>query len=319
MKDTTKSRLLLARRKFAAGEVNKLEYCEEINYHHAHLFDYPAFLSNTDVAGIQITAEGVTVSSRSHGISMFVDAVDLHATPYALLGFGDYESDETVFLKSVFCDGDVLLDVGANLGWYSLVLGRHRPWAKVFAFEPIPSTVSVLKRNIELNKLDNVEPICLGVSDREGELSFLYAPDVSGATSLKVLGQKRGKSVIQSVVCKVTRLDSFCANRNLVPAILKIDVEGAELMVLQGAGDVLQHAPIILVELLRKWSQAFNYHPNDVFHYLEKFGYRAWVFAEDGSGLLQPCESVDEETAQTNFLFMHPLRHSSIISKWQRV
>lgn len=317
MKDTTQSRLLSARRKLAAGEVNKLEYCEEINLHHAHLFDYPAFLANTDVAGIQITAEGVTVSSRSHGISMFVDAVDLHATPYALLGFGSYENDETAFLKSVFRDGDVFLDIGANLGWYSLVLGKQCPGAHIFAFEPIPSTVSVLERNIRLNGLENVEAVAMGMFNKDDELNFIFVEDVSGATSLKMAGQTRGRAPAQEVLCKTTTLDTFCTSRDLRPSLVKIDVEGAELMVVQGGEKTLEGTPIILVELLRKWSREFGYHPNDVFTYLAKYGYQAWEFAEDGSGTLRPCSAVTEETLQTNFIFMHPQKHAAAIRQWQ--
>lgn len=317
MKDTTQSRLLSARYKLAAGEVSKLEYCEEINYHHAHLFDYPAFFANTDVAGIQITAEGVMVSSRSHGISMFMDAVDLHATPYALLGFGSYENDETAFLKSVLRDGDVFLDIGANLGWYSLVLGKQFPKAHIFAFEPIPNTVLVLERNIRLNGLKNVEPVAMGMFDKDDELNFIFVEDVSGATSLKMAGQTRGRALAQEILCKTTTLDTFCASRDLRPNLIKIDVEGAELMVVQGGRKTLEGTPIILVELLRKWSREFGYHPNDVFTYLAKYGYQAWVFAEDGLGKLRPCSEVTEETQQTNFIFMHPQKHAAAIHQWQ--
>ena len=73
-----------------------------------------------DVESISITPDGVIIRSLEHGIAMYMDAVDLHATPYALLGLGGYEANETAFLKSVFNDGDLFLDIGANLGWFSI-------------------------------------------------------------------------------------------------------------------------------------------------------------------------------------------------------
>ncbi|MFP6799551.1 MAG: FkbM family methyltransferase [Pseudomonas sp.] len=316
MEMKTENRLVLARQKFVAGEMNKFEYAQYINDQHVGLFDYPAFLAGTDVSAIQITADGVSVSSATNGIAMLVDAVDLHATPYTLLDFGSYDRDETAFLKSVFRNGDVFFDIGANLGWYSLVLGYSCPDAQVFAFEPIPSTVNVLKKNIKLNQLTNVEPIALGMFNKEDELSFLFAPDVSGATSLKLTGQSRGRTSIQNVLCKTTTLDIFCASRNTQPTLLKIDVEGAELMVFQGAEKTLAQTPIILVELLRKWSREFGYHPNDVFELLAKYGYSAWMFAENGAGALIPCPSVTEETLQTNFIFLHPHKHAEVIQQW---
>src|SRR5690606_9998096 len=145
---------------------------------------------------------------------------------------------------------------------YSLVLGRNCPDSQIFAFEPIPSTVNTLKRNISLNNLENIEPICIGLLDHEDHLNFLFAPDVSGATSLRLAGQSRGRTPIQSVVCRTTTLDLFCTSRSVAPSLLKIDVEGAELMVVQGGRKTLQHhTPIILMELLRKWSRKFGYHP----------------------------------------------------------
>ncbi|MFG0583268.1 FkbM family methyltransferase [Pseudomonas sp. zjy_9] len=316
MEKTKHNRLLLAREGFKAGEIDKFQYGEWINQEHAGLFDYPEFLADTDVAEIRITAEGVSVSSASHDIAMLVDAVDLHATPYTLLDFGSYESDETAFLKSVLRDGEVFLDIGANLGWYSLVLGRHCPTSRIYAFEPIPSTVEMLEKNIRLNRLGNIEVIRMGLFSQEDELNFLFAPDVSGATSLKLAGQSRGRASIQNVVCRTTTLDAFCASRDIVPALLKIDVEGAELMVVQGGEKILETTPIILMELLRKWSRAFGYHPNDVFALLERYGYRAWVFVEGGR--LQACPQVTEETVQTNYIFMHPQKHAETIAQWQR-
>ncbi|WP_212629652.1 FkbM family methyltransferase [Pseudomonas sp. KB-10] len=314
MEKTLHNRLILARDRYRAGEIDKYQYAEHLNGLHAGLFDYVAFLADIDVAEIRITAQGVEIRSALHQISMLMDPVDLHSTPYTLLDFGSYETEETRFLKAVFGDGDVFLDIGANLGWYSLVLGRNCPGSRIFAFEPIPSTVAALEKNIRLNALQNVEPICMGMFNKEDELSFLYAPDVSGATSLKVTGQTRGRTSIQSVTCRTTTLDSFCAERDIVPTLLKIDVEGAELMVVQGGGETLQHTPIILMELLRKWSREFGYHPNDVFALLAQYGYGAWVFSADGS--LQSCDQVTEETIQTNYVFLHPQKHAEVIARW---
>ena len=122
---------------------------------------------------------------------------------------------------------------------------------------------------------------------------------------------------IREVLCKTSTLDNVCKQRGLVPTVMKIDVEGAELMVIEGALDTLKQRPIILMELLRKWSLVFGYHPNDVFALLASFGYRAWVFSSEHTGLLEPCHAVTDDTVQTNFVFMHPDRHSEVIARWQ--
>lgn len=317
MSENKQNALLAAKQKLGSGLMSTLDYISEINDYHKRLFDYPDFLYGTDVESISITPDGVIIRSLEHGIAMYMDAVDLHATPYALLGLGGYEANETAFLKSVFNDGDLFLDIGANLGWYSLVLGKHSPGGSIYAFEPVPGTVSRLEKNISLNQLNNVQALCLGLFNKEDELAFLVADDVSGATSLKMTGQERGAMPIREVLCKTSTLDNVCKQRGLVPTVMKIDVEGAELMVIEGALDTLKQRPIILMELLRKWSLVFGYHPNDVFALLASFGYRAWVFSSEHTGLLEPCHAVTDDTVQTNFVFMHPDRHSEVIARWQ--
>lgn len=316
MVETDKNRLLSARKSFKAGSLLALDYINELNGHHQRLFDYPEFLQGTDVESISISAEGVIVRSREHHIAMYMDAVDLHATPYALVGLGAYEPYETAFLKSVFHEGDVFLDIGANLGWYSLVLGRHAPLGRIYAFEPVPETVSRLEKNVALNQLDNIQALNLGLFNKKDELAFLFAEDVSGATSLKMAGQSRGSVPVREVLCKTDTLDNVCQQLDLIPTLMKVDVEGAELMVIEGAIRTLEHRPIILMELLRKWSLEFGYHPNDVFSLLRTYGYRAWNFSIKQPGRLEACLAVNEDTVQTNFVFMNPVTHSEIIAQW---
>ena len=83
---------------------------------------------------------------------------------------------------------------------------------------------------------------------------------------------------------------------------MKCDVEGAELMVVKGAREMLKRdRPIILFELLRKWSRAFGYHPNEVFAELLPLGYQAFAI---GKGEVRSIAEIDELTLETNFLFL---------------
>ncbi|WP_323024600.1 FkbM family methyltransferase [Castellaniella sp.] len=307
--------LMEARKSYLSGEIYKYEYAEKTFNLHLSLFDYPAFIDGTDVEEVRLLASGVAVKSQSHQISMYIDSVDFHATGYTLLSFGGYEKRETDFMKSVFDDQGVFLDIGANRGWYSLVLSQAFPNSVIRAFEPIPSTFDALEKNISLNNFKNIKPFCVGMSNQPGEVEFLFAKDVAGATSMKLTGQSRGHADLERIICTTTTLDTFCADQQLTPSLIKIDVEGAELLVVQGGGNVLSHTPVLLIELLRKWSKEFGYHPNDVFEILAQYGYEAWVFSEDNEKL-EPCPMVTEETIQTNFVFLHPTRHESVVKKW---
>lgn len=292
------------------GETRKQDYIEAVHALHARLFDYPAFLAGTDVEALRIQSDGVFIRSRSQQIELFLDPEDQHLVPYTLMNFRAYESTETEFLKSIIQTDSVVLDIGANCGWYSLALARHCPTAHIHAFEPVPYTHGILLRNIQHNSLGNIETHRLAFSNQEGTLEFLYTPNCSGATSLLKAGQPAALEQLEKITCPGTTLDSFCARHGLAPSILKCDVEGAELMVIQGGEKTLAaHRPAILIELLRKWARQFGYHPNDVIALLSQHGYRAYTLCASG---LKPCPGIDEDTIETNFVFLHPQAHAHI-------
>lgn len=146
-----------------------------------------------------------------------------------------YEPLETSILISTLRKGDFFFDIGAHTGYYSLIAGKivgRR--GKVFAFEPEKNNISFLEDNIKRNGLKNVEVVDKAVSDRNGEVKFYRSLDSSGDHSLV-----RNTGVFEKVGS--VSLDSFCASRRAYPNVLKVDVEGAELLVLRGARRVLKN------------------------------------------------------------------------------
>lgn len=304
------NRLIQLRQSHEQGEIKKQEYIEAIHALHTQFFAYPEFLQATDVEALSIRPEGVFVRSRSQQVELFLDPEDQHLVPYTLMNFRNYEMLETEFLKSLMHAGSVVLDIGANCGWHSLVLSRHCPAARIYAFEPIPHTYDILLRNVRHNGCRNIETFQSAFSNQQGFLEFLYTPCASGSTSLVEAGQPVESDKLEKITCPSTTLDSFCAKHELAPDVIKCDVEGAELMVIEGGERVLAtHKPVILIELLRKWSRKFGYHPNDVVKLLGGYGYRAYTLSESG---LKPCSVIDEETVETNFVFLHSQAHGHI-------
>ena len=132
--------------------------------------------------------------------------------------------------------GTVALDVGANVGAYSVLLGQ---WVgasgRVYAFEPSPGAFRGLVRHIALNARDGVvKPVAAAVADLDG-VSDLLVADTAGESRLAI-GVERGRTVSVPTVS----VDSFCARENLQPSFIKIDVEGAELAVLRGARETIR-------------------------------------------------------------------------------
>jgi hypothetical protein len=92
---------------------------------------------------------------------------------------------------------------------------------------------------------------------------------------------------------------------------IKCDVEGAELFVFQGAIETLRdQKPVIFTEMLRKWAAKFNYHPNQIISLFTELGYQCYFSQEN---LLRKFSLMNDETEQTNFFFIHPERHKSLI------
>jgi FkbM family methyltransferase len=149
---------------------------------------------------------------------------------------GTYERAFQSFFFAVVPKGGVVWDVGANVGFYSLLAARKA--ARVIAFEPLPENLSYLRQHVELNGLqERVQIFPVAASDHDGSGLFSVVPGNRSEGSLRPYGKLRVQTM---------RLDSV----GLVPDLIKIDVEGNEYEVLRGALDTLRaHNPAILVAL----------------------------------------------------------------------
>lgn len=171
----------------------------------------------------------------------------------------------------------VLLDIGANLGWHTLRWATLLPHATIHAFEPAPGSRARLQRNLERNDLlGRVRVHEAAVSSTTGHASFhLAADDAYGS-----LVPPDRSPVAGRVDVPVTTLDEFVWRQGLEHIdLVKIDVEGVEHEVLEGATRTL-HAmkPDLLVEIYEGQRAAPK--AADVVASLARLGYRAYVFQE---------------------------------------
>ncbi len=134
------------------------------------------------------------------------------------------DKDEGSFraMKKRVREGAVVLDLGANVGMYALLLARWVGAAgKVFAFEPAIQTADRLRHHVNLNQLaDRVEVIQSAVGNTVGEILFHYTAKCPGHASVAASAVPGGDSQL----VPVTTVDAFCQSRGIVPTFLKIDV-----------------------------------------------------------------------------------------------
>jgi FkbM family methyltransferase len=152
---------------------------------------------------------------------------------------GTYERRYVDFFCSVIREGDVVVDVGAYIGYFSLLAsGRVGAKGRVYSFEPIPRNFERLKRNLEVNKTKNIRAYNLGLSDRDETLSFTVPREIPAQSSLAASWSeltKGAKLTKDTVKAKLTTFDRFGKDAGLNKVdIIKIDVDGAELKVLKG-------------------------------------------------------------------------------------
>ena len=149
------------------------------------------------------------------------------------------------------CEGkSVFIDVGAHIGLYSLPASSLvRPGGQVFAFEPSGNSYGYLLKHIAYNNIDNIHPFQLIVGDTNKD-SVLFYEHVISSSPRNGLMQRRKRASDRFVETERRQisLDHFCAENRLSPDIIKIDVGGAELLVLKGATTILtEHRPLMFL------------------------------------------------------------------------
>ena len=153
---------------------------------------------------------------------------------------GLHEAAEMGFILHLLRPGDLFVDVGANIGSYTLIAAGG-VGARVISIEPIPTTFSSLRRNVLLNGLaDRVELHCVGLSNERSELRFSSDRD----TMNHIMAEGELGSAIE---VPVITMDELLAGQ--VPTAIKIDVEGHELSVLRGAQKTLSNPSLAAVVL----------------------------------------------------------------------
>lgn len=188
------------------------------------------------------------------------------------------ESETVAWIESYIHDGDVLYDIGANVGAYSLLTrGIHNNIGKVYAFEPGFSNFASLCRNVILNRWqDSIFPFQIALTDKTDLIPFQYSSIEPGAAEHdSMLKEKNGNitptnKIIQRVIGY--GLDDFINTFDLSkPNHIKIDVDGAELAVLCGARLTLSYPELtsILIEINENNAQS-----NLVYKILEEYGFK---------------------------------------------
>ena len=196
---------------------------------------------------------------------------------------GSYEPDETKYLRRVIgCDA-VCVDVGANVGYFTMLMAQAASGGSVHAFEPIPLNAALLRASIELNGFKNIRLNQSAVGDSEGVVSFSQSSD----SAYSSIHDTERKPLDRTFDVPVITLDGYLDREGIERVdVLKADVEGAEGLVVAGAARLLsderRRPQVIMLELFDQNLQAFDSSVKIVTENMETFGYKPFIVNEEG-------------------------------------
>ena len=178
--------------------------------------------------------------------------------------------------SGVLKEGDVVLDIGANIGYYVLIesqlVGKS---GKVYAVEPVRSNFELLERNVQLNNLKNVSTFQFAFGDEDAKSGTIYVSDKTNLCTMNrnaAVSGKIGKIVSEEEV-PVATVDTFFKDKT-PPNFIRMDVEGSEYGIIKGMVKTLNRDIKILMELHPERPYLEPEKVNELFHILEENNFR---------------------------------------------
>jgi FkbM family methyltransferase len=182
-----------------------------------------------------------------------------------------YEKAVTTVMIKHLRSGFTVLDIGAHVGLHTLMFSRRvGPTGRVLAIEPSPANARLLRSHIAWNECRNIEVIEAAVGDHEDHVSFTFHPDPTNFTGFaNSLAYDLGG---ETATVPLTTIDLICVGRT--PQLIKIDVEGAELLALRGARDTIARSdPTLIVAIHPDPMRLLGTTPRELVTFLSTFGY----------------------------------------------
>ena len=209
--------------------------------------------------------------------------------------FNHVERDVVRVAKGIVRKGDVVLDVGANMGLTARIFSRLvGPGGKVFAFEPDPKTAELLRHNVR--HFPQCVVTTAAVSEKPGQATFHVHPTSIAGSSLVSF-----KDCQDTITVPCVSMDQFIEDNKIGRiALVKIDVEGGESLVLKGFSKTLQQSPKLplIIEFAPDNLRNAGITPDEFFKQLRDAGLDvAWT---DDNGVSHPAASAQELVSQLN-------------------
>ena len=203
------------------------------------------------------------------GIFLELDQSDPVAS--GAIALGVYEKNETELFRSKIKPAMTIIDIGANLGYYTVIASCSAgERGLVIAFEPEPNFFKLLSKNIIRNNLKNVAIFEMAIADKNGEADLFLSEENKGNNSL--ISSEKLDSFVS---VKTATLDDFLSAKKIAMVdMIKMDIEGAEILALEGMKNTLaKYRPLLFLEFSPHSIIKINRNPMDFLSTLRGIGY----------------------------------------------
>lgn len=194
----------------------------------------------------------------------------------AVLYCGLYDYDEMNFLLRYLRHDDSFLDIGANIGVYTLLAASKITTGRIYSFEPFPKNYTRLQENLKINQFEQVKTYATAISNLTG----IVALNPAEGDSMPFLTPTATNQTIRVTTDTLNNLLEKQSLSNLTLA--KMDIEGAELLALKGATSLLsQHHPSVWMLEINDTVSHFNHSQQDLVDFLSNYGYSLYHYTAD--------------------------------------
>ena len=211
---------------------------------------------------------------------------------WSLLSTGTYEDEINKLIRISLKPGDTALDIGANIGLQSIRMGRSvGNTGRVYSFEPLNYLQTKFKKNIALNKLENVTLFPFALSNQAGEITYSINENNWNQGTFSLRDQSTGDKIQQILIKVADELPEIKELSRL--DLIKIDVEGFEFQVLKGLVTTLKkHKPRIIFEYDSNYWAANGQQMSECYNFLKGLNYELYQVTSVGCELILNAENI---------------------------
>lgn len=261
-------------------------------------FDGDRVLFKTAILAHKLGLKKAIDNSKPFNFGDFSMFIDPHDT-LQIAGTGKFEETETQTILSFVKEDTVMLDIGANMGFYSIRVGQKASAGKIIAFEPDPGNFATLQKNLALNNLTNVTTYNAALSDKKDTMRLYKHPFNVGDYRLYNDGD-----FSEYVDVPTLQLDDIVNER---VDLIKIDVQGFEYFVLKGGTSLLtNYRPIVISEFWPRGLRNSGASPAEYLTMMNGLGYSVSRIDEENRRVVEVSyESLVTESEKNTNRYMN--------------